>query len=228
MAAEDSTRRERRGLAAAFGLCAVATATLLASHPGGGGGAGGFAEFLKAEARNQLIDGVVHGGFIVTSSILIVCCVLFSRLLGSGRAAVVVGLVAFCIGCGGLIASMLLDGFVSAAIAARFAGAQDPQELAIAKTLMIFCGTSIRFLMPLGVSFQSAAMLSWASIFLTGQGLQRAVGVFGSVSAILLIAALLAAPAVLTTHVLLSGIAVQVISYLALAALLTLERHPIV
>ena len=66
MAAEDSTHRERRGFAAAFGLCAVATATLLASHPGGGGGAGGFAEFLKAEARNQLIDGVVHGGFIVT------------------------------------------------------------------------------------------------------------------------------------------------------------------
>ena len=52
------------------------------------------------------------------------------------------------------------------------------------------------------------------------------MGVFGSVSAILLIAALLAAPAVLTTHVLLIGIAVQVIWYLALAVLLMLERYP--
>ena len=87
MATDDSTYRERRGLAAAFCLCAVATATLLAFHPGGGGG--GFAEFLKAEARDQLIDGVVHGGFILTLSILIVCFVFLSRLLGSARVAVV-------------------------------------------------------------------------------------------------------------------------------------------
>jgi hypothetical protein len=166
----------------------LATATLLAFHPGGGG----FAEFLKAEARNQLIDGVVHGGFVLTLSILIVCFVFLARLLGSARVAVVAGLVAFCIGCGGLIASMLLDGFVSTAIAARFAGAQGPQELAMAKTLIVFCSTSMRFLMPLGESFQAAAMLSWATILLSGQGLRRAVGVFGSVSAILLIVALTA------------------------------------
>jgi hypothetical protein len=218
MATDDSTYRERRGLAAAFCLCAVATATLLAFHPGGGGG--GFAEFLKAEARNQLIDGVVHGGFILTLSILIVCFLFFTRLLGSARVAVVVGLVAFCIGCGGLIASMLVDGFVSPAIAARFARTDGPQDLAMAKTLLIFCGTSIRFLMPLGAAFQSAAMLSWASILLSGHGLRRVVGIFGSVSAILLIVALLVAPAILATHVLLIGIGIQVIWYLALAVLL--------
>jgi hypothetical protein len=41
------------------------------------------------------------------------------------------GLVAFCIGCGGLIASMIVDGFVSPAIAARFAGTDGPQDLAM-------------------------------------------------------------------------------------------------
>jgi hypothetical protein len=115
---------------------------------------------------------------------------------------------------------MLLDGFVSTAIAARFAGAQGPQELAMAKTLIVFCSTSIRFLMPLGESFQAAAMLSWATILLSGQGLRRAVGVFGSVSAILLTVALLVAPAILAPHVLLIGIGIQVIWYLALAVLL--------
>lgn len=122
--------------------------------------------------------------------ILIVCFLFLSRLLGSARVAVVVGLVAFCIGCGGLIASMIVDGFVSAAIAARFAGMDGPQDLAM------------------------------ATILVSGQGLRRVVGIFGSVSALLLIVALLVAPAILATHVLLIGIGIQVVWYLALAVLL--------
>jgi hypothetical protein len=195
------------------------TATLLAIHPAGSGGS--FADLLRAEARNQLIDGVVHGGFIVTLSVLIVCFVLWSRLLGTARVAVVVGLVAFCVGCGGLIASMLLDGFALPAIAVRFAGTDSPDDLATARTLLIFCGTLIRFLMPMGVLFQAAAMLSWSSILLTGGRPRRAVGVFGSISAVVLIIALLVAPAKLTTHLLMMAIGVQVIWYLSLAALLT-------
>jgi hypothetical protein len=219
MTADDSTRRGRRGLAAAFALCALATATLLAIHPSGSGGS--FADLLRAEARNQLIDGVVHGGFIVTLSVLIVCFVLWSRLLGTERVAAVVGLVAFCVGCGGLIASMLLDGFAVPAIAVRFAGAASPDDLATARTLLIFCGTLIRFLMPLGVLFQTAAMLSWSSILVAGGWPRRAVGVCGSVSAVVLIIALLVAPAKLTTHLLMMSIGLQVIWYLGLAALLT-------
>ena len=218
MTAEDSTCRGHRGLAAAFALCALVTATLLATHPGGSGGS--FAEQLRAEARNQLIDGAVHGGFIVTLSVLMVCFVLWSRLLGAARVAVVVGLVAFCVGCGGLIASMLLDGFASPAIAVRFAGTDSPDGLATARTLLIFCGTLIRFLMPMGVLFQSAAMLSWSSTLLTGGWPRRAVGVFGSVSAVVLIIALLVAPAKLTAHLLMTGIGLQAIWYLGLAALL--------
>jgi len=219
MTAADPTHRPHRGLAAAFALCAVATATLLANHPGGGGG--NFADSLKAEARNQLSDAIVHGGFIVTLCVLIVCFVLWSRLLGSARVAVVVGMVAFCVGCGGLIASMILDGFVSPALAVRFVGTDSPGNLAMARTLLVFCGTSIRFLMPLGIAFQSVAMLSWSSVLLTRSGgCGRAVGIFGSVCAVLLIVALLAAPAKLTTHVLLAGIGVQVVWYLGLAGLL--------
>jgi hypothetical protein len=116
---------------------------------------------------------------------------------------------------------MLLDGFASPAIAVRFAGTESPDDLATARTMLIFCGTLIRFLMPLGVLFQAASMLSWSSILLTGGWPRRAVGVFGSVSAVVLIIALLVAPAKLTTHLLMTGIGLQVIWYLGLAALLT-------
>jgi hypothetical protein len=223
MTVEDSTHRERRGLAAAFALCAVATATLLGNHPDGGSGS--FADMLQSEARNQLRDAIVHGGFVVTLCVLMVCFVFWSRLLGAARAAVVVGMVAFCVGCGGLIASMLLDGFVAPALAARFVVADSPDNPAMARTLLIFCGTVIRFLMPLGLVFQSVAILSWSSVLLGARGAARAVGGFGSICAVLLIIGLLAAPAKLVPHLLLVGIATQVIWYLGIAGLLA-RRTP--
>jgi steroid 5-alpha reductase family enzyme len=70
------------------------------------------------------------------------------------------------------------------------------------------------------VLFQAAAMLSWSSTLLPGGWPRRAVGVFGSVSAVVLSIALLLAPAKLTTHLLMMGIGLQVIWYLGLAALL--------
>src|SRR5271154_276276 len=101
-----SNSRERRGLALAFALCALASLALLANHPDGG--ARSLVDFIKDSARDQYIDGLVHGGFIVTSSALAVCFVLLSRYLGFARVPVVIGLVAFFMGCGALIASMIL------------------------------------------------------------------------------------------------------------------------
>src|SRR5580698_3479777 len=106
-------------LAGAFAVCALATAGLLLSHPDGA--AGSLADMVTAEAAHQLRDGLVHGGFIVTQCVLIVCFAIASRMLGSDRTAVVVGMVLFCVGAGLLIGSMILDGFVSPALAVRFA-----------------------------------------------------------------------------------------------------------
>jgi hypothetical protein len=213
-----SPHRERSGLAVAFGLCALATLTLLANHPNGGRHS--VADFINDEAHNQFVDGLVHGGFIVTLSALIVCFVLLSRWLDSTRVPVVIGLVAFCVGCGALMASMILDGFATPAIAARFIGTDSTDNLATAQTLFILCGTLIRFLMPTGLLFQSVAMLSWSSVIVRGRGLRRSVGVFGFGAALLLIVALFAVPATMATHVLLGGIVLQAIWYVALAVLL--------
>jgi hypothetical protein len=213
-----SSYREARGLGIALALCALATFTLLANHPNGG--AHNLADFIKEEARNQFIDGLVHGGFIVTQGALSVCLLLLSRRLGSERVPVVIAVVAFLSGCGALMASMILDGFASPAIAVRLADTDSADNLLMAKTLLIFLGTLIRFLMPMGILLQAVAMLAWSSVIARDRGLPRAVGLFGSVAAVALIAVLLAAPLTMATHVLLGGILLQATWYLALAALL--------
>ena len=119
MSDDISTYCQRRGLAAAFTLCALSSLTLLANHPSGSPGS--FADLIKDEAAHQVIDGVVHGGFVVTLVALVICFVLLSRFLGLAKTPVVIGLVCFCVGCGALIASMVLDGFATPTIAVRFA-----------------------------------------------------------------------------------------------------------
>ena len=213
--------REARGLGIALALCALATLTLLANHPNGG--AHNPADFIKEEARNQFIDGWVHGGFIVTQGALSVCLLLLSRRLGSDRVPVIIAVVAFLMGCGALMASMILDGFASPAIAVRLAGTDSADNLLMAKTLLILLGTLIRFLMPMGILLQSVAMLAWSSVIVRSRGLPRTVGVFGLVAAVALIVVILAAPVTMATHVLLGGILLQATWYLALAALLLLQ-----
>jgi hypothetical protein len=222
MSDDISTYCQRRGLAAAFTLCALSGLTLLANHPSGSPGS--FADLIKDEAAHQVIDGVVHGGFVVTLVALVICFVLLSRFLGLAKTPVVIGLVCFCVGCGALIASMVLDGFATPTIAVRFAGTDDLQP---AKTLFVLIGTLIRFLMPMGLLFQFVAMLSWSSAIVKGPGLPRAVGLFGLAVAISLIIAIFATPAVKAAHVILGGIALQSIWYLAIAALL-FKSWPIV
>lgn len=211
----DDIFKERRCLAAAFSLCALASLTLLASHPSGSPGR--FADLVRDEAAHQVIDGVVHGSFVVTLVALIICFVLWSRFVGLAKPPVVIGLVCFCVGCGALIASMVLDGFATPAIAVRFASTDDLQP---AKTLFVLVGTLIRFLMPMGLLFQFVAMLSWSSVIVKGPGLARAVGLVGLVTPIFLVVALFAVPSVMAAHVILAGVALQAIWYLAIAALL--------
>ena len=208
----------RYWLAGAFVFCSLTTLTLLANHPMAG--AHTIADLINAEAHDQFADALVHGGFIVTSSVLIVSFVFLSRALGMARVAVVAGLVAFCVGCGALMGSMIVDGFVIPALAVRFSSLGSADALTKAETLFILCGTLIRFLMPMGLLFQSAAMLSWSAAIVGNRGWRRAAGVFGLAGGILLLGALLAPLPRLREHVLLGAIAVISVWYLALAAAL--------
>ena len=118
------------------------------------------------------------------------------------------------------MASMILDGFATPAIAMRFVGSELPADLAMAKTSLILLGTIIRFLMPMGLLFQAVAMLGLSSVIVTGAGLRRIVGMFGVAAAIAIIGATLAVPALMAGHVMLGCILLLAIWYFALALVL--------
>jgi hypothetical protein len=207
-----------RRLAAAFALCGLATLVLLANHPASG--ARDFAGVLREEAANQFVDGLVHGGFIFVLAALIICFLLLAHRLGSGRVPVVVTVAAFCIGSGALMASMLVDGLVIPAVAARYVNIDAPEKLAAAKALFVFAGTLISFLMPLGIAFQSIAMLSLGGLFVAGMPRRRAAGITGVSCAVLILVMLVSTPAGAAAHVLLGSIVLLAVWYLILAALL--------
>lgn len=209
-----------RALAAALAACGLASLGLLANHPGAG--AKTFSDVLHGEARDQLIAGIVHGGFIATLSALLICFVYLSRYLGRDRVPVVVGFVAFCIGTGAMMASMIVDGFVVPAIAVRFADLSAPDNLAAARTLFAMCGTLIRFLMPMGMALQGIAMLGISLALVGRRGMARAAAIYGICVGLLLSGTLLVAPTTMLEHLLLLGIVLEAIWYFAIAAAIAL------
>jgi hypothetical protein len=206
-----------RRLAGALALCALATLVLLANHPAGA--AHDFAGMLREEAGNRLIDGVVHGGFILVLAALIACMLLLAQRLGPGRTPVVIAVVTFGIGSAALIGSMLLDGLVIPAVAARYLDVDAPEKVAAVKAVFVFAGTLISLLMPLGLAFQSVAALSLGGLLAAGPSGRRATGLFGVGAGILILVAI-AGTAGTVAHVLLGGIALLSLWYLALAVLL--------
>jgi hypothetical protein len=216
------TLNSGRGLAAALLCCALITLLLLANHPPGAGHT--LIEVITAEARDQRADAIVHTGFVVTLAFLIVCLVSVARLLGPTRPTVLTGLVSFCVGSGMLMLSMVLDGLAVPAIAVRFVAVSDPAALLPARTALMFCSVLIGILMPLGLLFQTATMLSWSIAIATLQGtrpgLRLAMAVYGVLATALLVCGLLLAPAGLSGHVLLGAIVLLALWYAALALLI--------
>lgn len=172
------------------GLLTIATGiagfALLALHPGGE--ARDFAGMVKEEAAGQFMNAVVHGGFIAVLTVQMVCYAVLSRRLGLSRTAAVAGLVFFAAGAAFMAGSLLLDGLVTPAIAARYV--TKPDKIESARVLFVLIGTSVSFLMPIGLAFQSAAIAAWGWA-LTASG-SRAAGLFGLVLGLALIAALAA------------------------------------
>ena len=214
-----SSLNPHRALACVFALCAVATFVLLAFHPGGGGRT--ITEVIQAEAHDQGKDGVVHGGFILISVILIVCLARLSRVLQPARVSVTAGFVTFCVGAGALMMSMGLDGLVVPAIAVRCLREGTAQSLASAQTLLLFCGTCIKILMPIGLLFEGGAMLSYSVAMVAQRRIW--IGCFGVAAGI----ALLIGPLLLSgsgPHVLIGGLVLLCLWYLGLAGTLWQEN----
>jgi hypothetical protein len=134
---------------------ALASAGLLLSHPGGN--AHDFAGVLRDEAANRLTDAIVHGGFVVVLAVQLVCYAVLALRLN--RTAALAGFIFFAIGAAFLSASMVTDGLVIPAIAAKYL--PTPAKYDAARSLFVLCGIFIGFLMPAGIAFQSAAVAAW-------------------------------------------------------------------
>lgn len=172
-----------------IGVLAIATGiasfALLTIHPGGA--ATDFAGVLREEAANRAMDAVVHGGFIVVLALQAVCYAALSARLGLTRGAVLAGLVFFAFGAAFLSGSMLVDGLLTPAVAARYVA--KPDKIETARALFVLMGTAISLLMPLGLAFQAAAVAAWGWA-LAGAG-RRGIGL----AAMVLGAAMLACTA---------------------------------
>lgn len=185
-------------LAIATGVAAFA---LLANHPGGG--AHDFAGVLRDEAANRVMDAAVHGGFIAVLALQTVCYAIFSARIGFSRATAVAGFVFFAFGVAFLSASMVLDGLVTPAVAAKYLAA--PNKIEFAKSLFVLIGALIGLLMPIGLAFQSAAIACWGWA-LVASGLSRAAGVLGLALGTIALAALASSLAAMNPLVLMGAI----------------------
>jgi hypothetical protein len=174
---------------------------LLAMHPGGD--ARDFAGVLRNEAASRGIDAIVHGGFIVILAIQLACYAIFASRLGRARNAAIAGIAFFSFGVALQTGSLLMDGLVLPAIAARYAAV--PAKIETARTLYVFGGTLISFLMPLGIGFQSAGIAAWGNALLKAGS--RAPGIGGLVIGLAVSVCMAASLATMNPMLLMGGIA---------------------
>jgi hypothetical protein len=86
--------------------------------------------------------------------------------------------------------------------------------------VFVFAGTLISFLMPLGLAFQSIAMVSLGSLLVVGPPRRRGAGIFGAGAGILVLAAAAGALAGAPAHILLASFVLISVWYFVLAGLL--------
>jgi len=195
----------------------LASVGLLALHPGGGGR--DFAEVLKDEAANRVMDAVVHGGFVIILVLELIGYAALSRRLGFNRLPVLAGFVFFTVGAAFFAGSLIMDGLVTPAVATRYLAA--PEKIDIAKSLFVFAGAMIGVLMPAGLFFQSLGIASWGLALLSNPTPSRAAGLLAVTIGGVLIAALAVTIAAMDPIVLMAGIVMLAVWSLAAGLLLT-------
>ncbi|MGD0864949.1 MAG: hypothetical protein ABSA49_05280 [Rhizomicrobium sp.] len=172
-------------------LTAFASLALFAAHPDET--ATTFAGVLKEEAANRSVAAAVHGGYIAVLVLQIVGYARLSARLDLRRLAPLAGFVFFAAGTVILSASLLLDGLVIPALAARYADV--PAKIESARTLFVFCETAIGLLMPMGLAFQGAAIAGWgAALWHTSSRIAGAIGLLSGLGMIAALTVNLARP----------------------------------
>lgn len=195
----------------------IASIAVLLNHPAEH--ATDFNSLLKEEAANQMINAIVHGGFMIVLAIQIVCYAVFTgRRMGWAKSLAVAGFTFFAVGAAFQMASLLVDGLMIPAIAQRYLLAP-PDRLPFARSLFALCGTAVQFLMPIGIGFQAAGAASWGTAIL-----RSGAGIAGLVLGLATMAAIVAATLTGAQHLLL--IAIALLALWAIVAGIALLQRP--
>lgn len=152
-----------------------------------------FADMVEFEIRYRLINEVVHGGSIALFLSLLAGHLALARLINTPVQAVMFAVTAFAAGCALMTASLVLDGFVTPALAVQYRAAHDLTIQHAIEALMRFCGTNIRILMPMALLSFAASALAWCVPMVGAGGRWRlagaASGVVGAIIGVIIFAA---------------------------------------
>ena len=212
---ENSADRSR-GVGILLVATAIASVALLLNHPGDH--ATDFAGVLKEEAANQMINGVVHGGFIVVLAVQLACYAIFTGRIGA-RPLAIAGMTFFALGAALQIGSLVVDGLMLPQIAARYLAAP-PDRLPFARSLFSLCGTAVMILMPMGLLFQGVGVASWGGALMR---VARSAGMLTFLLGAVVMAAVVGAAS--TGAMMLLMIAIALLALWALIAGVTLFRR---
>jgi len=207
---EPSPRARLTG--AALIACGVASVALLAGHPDAGGSPL-LADVLRSEAAEAGADALVHGGFVLVLTVELVGFAALAVRVGPRRTSVLAAMLFALIGSGLLAASMVVDGLITPAVAARYAAAPAAKQEA-ARGLLVLIGAAISVLMPMGLAFLGAAALSWGATLAPMRGAAR----LGGVAALALGAVALAGAGAGVTAAGMTGLLVALLASAAWAA----------
>ncbi len=223
-ATNDLPTRPAWGAGAVLVGCAIASLLLLAGHPDGGGSPV-LAEMLRREAAQSRSDAIVHGGFVLVLAIELVCFAALAIKAGARRASVLAAMVFALVGAGLLSASMILDGLITPAVAARYAAAPVERQEA-ARSLLVLIGAAINALMPLGLAFQGAAALAWGAALTPLPGRGRMGGVAAWALGLAILAAAAMAPGAASPLALMIALVAMAAWTMVAGVLLVTWREP--
>jgi hypothetical protein len=202
------------GIAIAF--CALVTIFAIAHHPT-------VSARAPAEALTEMVklagaDRLVHGTLIAIMGVLLYGFAIFSIRRGLHRQTSMAALIAFAAGIAAVVGAALIDGFLTPAIAERYAGAATDAIKTVVPVL-VAGALMIQILTKFGFVAMSIAAAFWSADLVATPGVVRATGIIGFLSGVVAIGVLVFAGH-LNPHSLSAIALVQAIWYLAVAVLL--------
>lgn len=215
--ANTATPSLNRPAAIALVASTILSVIAVAAHPSVD--AGSASQILADMVKGRAADEHVHAAVIVLMAGYFFGFIGLAARAGLHRASVRLGLIAYGIGALGMIGAAMLDGFITPAFSAEFAGAT-PEKADLAVAILMFGWTAIQYLTKLGFIGLSLGMLGASLPLLRGHGLARITGLAGLVSGVLPVMFLILAKADLDPRLLIAILAVQAIWNLTAAALL--------